>query len=374
MNGKKIGKYIKELRQKNGLSQSDLAKKVFVSREAISKWENGKSIPNYESLNALSNCFSVTKASLINGECFADIKDGELLRTLYDDDVKKHNELKKRTKLFLTVIGILFIFLFGFLVYYFFNSYDSVKVYKIVSEDSKIHIQDGLFVITKDKYYFRLGNILESENRNIEYMKVYFKEINENNLIYANSSDEDPLIIDYNGYCAFFDLKSMSLKTDKFYLVYKISSEEKIAEIKLEEDYSNKHLFFKKIEKISKENKIRSLPIPKSPAMIDKIKLKFEDAGEDNYYYFFEKDGINYTAMFRAYRANTLNINWLENSISYSFDTNFNTNEVEYIIYDEINNQRDNSNTFKYNEEHVSSNDIEKKYYDLLESIFKEES
>ena len=37
-----------ELRTKNGLSQDELAEKVFVTRQAVSRWENGETVPNTE--------------------------------------------------------------------------------------------------------------------------------------------------------------------------------------------------------------------------------------------------------------------------------------------------------------------------------------
>lgn len=45
---------ILELRTKKGMSQEDLAKKVFVTRQAVSRWEAGETIPNTETLKLLS--------------------------------------------------------------------------------------------------------------------------------------------------------------------------------------------------------------------------------------------------------------------------------------------------------------------------------
>ena len=42
-----------ELRIKNGLSQDDLAEKVYVTRQAVSRWENGETVPNTEALKLL---------------------------------------------------------------------------------------------------------------------------------------------------------------------------------------------------------------------------------------------------------------------------------------------------------------------------------
>ena len=45
---------ILELRTKMGLSQDELAEKVFVTRQAVSRWENGETTPNIETLKLLS--------------------------------------------------------------------------------------------------------------------------------------------------------------------------------------------------------------------------------------------------------------------------------------------------------------------------------
>ena len=54
-----------ELRTKNGLSQDELAEKVFVTRQAVSRWENGETVPNTESLKLLSNLFGVSINTLL---------------------------------------------------------------------------------------------------------------------------------------------------------------------------------------------------------------------------------------------------------------------------------------------------------------------
>ena len=62
MNTKDI---IRELRTKNGLSQDELAGKVFVTRQAVSRWENGETVPNTETLKQLSKLFNVSINTLL---------------------------------------------------------------------------------------------------------------------------------------------------------------------------------------------------------------------------------------------------------------------------------------------------------------------
>ena len=56
---------IYELRTKNGLSQDELAEKVFVTRQAVSRWENGETVPNTETLKRLSDLFNVSINTLL---------------------------------------------------------------------------------------------------------------------------------------------------------------------------------------------------------------------------------------------------------------------------------------------------------------------
>ena len=56
---------ILELRIKNRLSQDELAEKVFVTRQAVSRWENGETIPNTETLKLLSKLFDVSINTLL---------------------------------------------------------------------------------------------------------------------------------------------------------------------------------------------------------------------------------------------------------------------------------------------------------------------
>ena len=56
---------IYELRTKKGLSQEELAEKVFVTRQAVSRWENGETIPNIDTLKFLSKLFDVSINTLL---------------------------------------------------------------------------------------------------------------------------------------------------------------------------------------------------------------------------------------------------------------------------------------------------------------------
>lgn len=56
---------IYELRTKKGLSQEELAEKIFVTRQAVSRWENGETVPNIDALKLLSQLFDVSINTLL---------------------------------------------------------------------------------------------------------------------------------------------------------------------------------------------------------------------------------------------------------------------------------------------------------------------
>ena len=66
-----IGKKIMELRKKNGLSQEELAEKIGVARQTISKWELGETSPDLKQSKELSKIFNVSLDELVSN----DIKD-----------------------------------------------------------------------------------------------------------------------------------------------------------------------------------------------------------------------------------------------------------------------------------------------------------
>lgn len=62
---KKTSKLIKKLRKEYGYSQYTLASKIKVTRQAVSKWERGITIPSRETLIKLSNLFDMTINELL---------------------------------------------------------------------------------------------------------------------------------------------------------------------------------------------------------------------------------------------------------------------------------------------------------------------
>ncbi len=93
-----IAEQIRNRRKDRGLSQEELADRIYVSRQTISNWETGRTYPDIESLLLLSSLFDVTVDELIKG-------DVENMRKTIDRDARRMRTLSWAMTLF-TVAAI----------------------------------------------------------------------------------------------------------------------------------------------------------------------------------------------------------------------------------------------------------------------------
>lgn len=81
-----IGNKLKSLRETHNLSQAELAKKLNISQQALSKWENNHSEPDIISLKAISNFFNISLDTLLNNKYNSkinnQIKEKEIIRQI----------------------------------------------------------------------------------------------------------------------------------------------------------------------------------------------------------------------------------------------------------------------------------------------------
>jgi len=74
MDNLKIGNYIKELRNKNNLTQKELAEKLNISFQAVSKWEVGETLPDTMILLDLANALNTSVDLILNGGTYLNDK------------------------------------------------------------------------------------------------------------------------------------------------------------------------------------------------------------------------------------------------------------------------------------------------------------
>ena len=94
---------LQELRKGAGMTQEELAGKLYVSRTAISKWESGRGYPNIESLKAIARLFSVTVDELLSTD--------EILTIAQEDGKQKEEGARMLLLGLLDVCAVLLLFL-----------------------------------------------------------------------------------------------------------------------------------------------------------------------------------------------------------------------------------------------------------------------
>ena len=121
----KIGKFIAECRKKNNLTQMQLAQKLNITDRAISKWENGKSLPDSSIMLGLCNELNISVNDLLSGEIIGkDVYNEKIEQNLYD--MMKQKEMSDKRLLTMEIVmGVLISIVFFTLI--FIASYAEIK-------------------------------------------------------------------------------------------------------------------------------------------------------------------------------------------------------------------------------------------------------
>lgn len=98
MNQEKIGKFISELRKEKGMTQEQLVEKMGVTDKSISRWENGKTMPDYSILKELCDTLDITINELFTGEKIAKDK---YQKAAEANLIELRRQIDKRRKIFI---------------------------------------------------------------------------------------------------------------------------------------------------------------------------------------------------------------------------------------------------------------------------------
>ena len=105
MNQEKIGKYIATCRKKNKLTQEQLAEKLGVSSKSVSRWENGKTMPDVSLFQQLCKELNITINDLLSGETMNENKFDLSADRLVD--YSKYIKLREKKKLVVLSVGLI---------------------------------------------------------------------------------------------------------------------------------------------------------------------------------------------------------------------------------------------------------------------------
>ena len=127
----KIGKFIKYLRVKKGLSQEELASKINVTNKAISRWECGNGLPGTSLLEPLSKELDISISALLDGQCTNNVVEKSIIKS-------------KKYLIFLIILIILILMM---TIYYCYNNFYG--------------FDNSYFIILKNNFsYLPFSNIL----------------------------------------------------------------------------------------------------------------------------------------------------------------------------------------------------------------------
>ena len=158
MDSKKIGNLIYELRNRNHLTQKELADKLSVTSQAISKWENGRGIPDIEMLQKLSEIFKVDISEILTGS----IKE------------KQNSKKEKNKKIGFLLLIIVMIILLAMMIMIFITSSSNgdFQVSKLASDNDLFRIK-GIIAYNNNKKSIYISKVDYAENEEEkEYLNV----------------------------------------------------------------------------------------------------------------------------------------------------------------------------------------------------------
>lgn len=114
MNQEEIGKFISELRKDKNMTQEQLAEKLGVTSKSISRWENGKTMPDYSLMKQLCDELEITINELLSGERLKTNNYETKTNENLDNILKEYYKMKKQKK---TIKSILIVVLFLFILF-----------------------------------------------------------------------------------------------------------------------------------------------------------------------------------------------------------------------------------------------------------------
>ena len=240
MNQEKIGKFIAKCRKEKKLTQEQLAENLSVTSKSISRWENGKTMPDVSLFKPLCDELDITINDLLSGE--------EVEKNMYQKKLEENmfsvistvnTKISYVRKTIIFIILIISLILFTLII---------IGNHKVILNynDNKMYVEeknDTLFFTTKDLCTVYSGDInqysiLDEDNNEIIFLtsKCSYNEIIKKSKYNGNSYRYYPISI--NG--------KDSDKIKIYYTDSKISNIKKVSKKQLEEYISKSILIYEK--------------------------------------------------------------------------------------------------------------------------------
>lgn len=287
---------IYNIRKERDITQKELADLIGVSDRTISKWENGSTVPDLETIKKLCNELGISPDSIVKSE------------KNYKDRLQ---DFKRMVGKFLNYI-LKNIFLIGFIVVfilllaYFINNYNTIRIYNLTYESKNITFKDGYFFKTKVLNIITINNIkLEKINYEPTSTKIelYTYLNGDKHVIYESNSLNNIYIEESKSYSDLLTIDVIeNIKNNLYIKIYttdidnnNYSYESKLI---LKQKLNNNKLCYK--EYIKEQNK------------------KIEDLGLQNPFLVLKENGYNMDSTTPVVESDN-SINKLE-SLGFTYD------------------------------------------------------
>ena len=301
-----FGKNLMELRKKNGLSQEDLANKLNITRQTVSKWELEQTSPSLKDLKNISDFFNISLDELTSNDINISTK----------ESINKPNNIRKKQKRNIILLPIIVLIIFFIILLN--------RSYRISYIKKQLDLASS-----SQNYYINKITMFENftENKIIENYKLYFLN-GKIKLVTMNTTNN------------LLTIKKIEIFDDKSYYCI---------------DEINKSYYQLPIDECYKNNKDSILPIQKD-SIFNEIYKKFTLSDNINILNLIINKNYKTINEFNDYYTLTNLENELENYITLQVSTK--NNQIEYINNTKLDNEYNNLSVHTYL---IKSNCVEDK-------------
>lgn len=259
MNQEKIGKFISQKRKEVNLTQEDLAEKLNISKNAVSKWERGLNLPNVSIMQELCEILNITIIELLNGE--ETTKEEGYLEYI------KYHDKKQKQKITIIFITLIILFILGFLFLFYLSNYNKVKGYNLSGNGQSFDYTEGFLLTSNIKYIYSFGriNIKNDQIKPIDIKNMELK-VNDQIIVSGNNLQSKTIIEDF-GYNEIFTKETIN-NLDKWTLTitYQLNNKTQTETINLQNELiiQNNKLYYQKENPITLDNQTKKTTTTKS--------------------------------------------------------------------------------------------------------------
>lgn len=211
MNQQQIGKFLSETRKKKNITQKELADKIGVTNKAISKWENGRGMPDYSLFQPLCEALDISVTELLNGK-----------ESKNDIGIVNYLEYKEKQyfkKIILFIVLVVLILICCVSGIYFVNSYKKINVYELKGQSENFYYEQGLIIKSNIKNVIQYGDLSSDTISDDKILSASLAVKIDDEYFSISNFQTNFLISEKYGYGEYFNDKTLSHIPDDLYII-----------------------------------------------------------------------------------------------------------------------------------------------------------